>query len=218
MTTYWLRFALESDATFGRGDGVPGLVDQEVTLDRYGCPYLHGRTLKGLLNEVCADILYALGKASNDWILAATNLFGQPGSNHVVQGIMEVGHGQLPAAVRQAVRNEIASENWSRDDVLHALTTIRRQTAIEVGGVPDPHTLRAVRVILRDTPFEARLSFSKEPEKKEKALLAACVKGFRRAGTARNRGRGRLAACLADDAVNDVTEDWYKFFKEEVCP
>ena len=58
MSTYWLRFSLESDATFGRGDGIPGLIDQDVALDREGFPYLHGRTLKGLLNEVCADILY----------------------------------------------------------------------------------------------------------------------------------------------------------------
>jgi len=46
MTTYYLNFTLLSDTTFGRGEGVPGLVDEEVEHDRYGLPYLRGRTLE----------------------------------------------------------------------------------------------------------------------------------------------------------------------------
>lgn len=66
MRTYWLKFTLKSDATFGRGDGVAGMVDSEVQHDSYGLPYLGGRTIKGLLGEECASILFALrqqGKA-----------------------------------------------------------------------------------------------------------------------------------------------------------
>lgn len=217
MTTYWLRFKLESDGTFGRGDGIPGLVDQEVTLDAYGCPYMHGRTLKGLLNEVCADLLFALKAARLDWQQPADDLFGLPGSDLGGQGIMWVGHAQLPASVRQAIGYDIASGNWTKDEVIHALTTIRRQTAMDIDGSPDPHTLRSVRVILRETPFEAGLTFCRELNDREKGLLAACAKGLRRAGSARNRGRGRLAAHWADSAGNDVTDDWFEAFTEEVC-
>jgi hypothetical protein len=218
MTTYWLRFTLESDATFGRGDGVPGLVDQEVALDRYGCPYLHGRTLKGLLDEVCADILFALGDASGPWKVAADRIFGRPGSDAAAQGSLHVGHAQLPAALRAALRNEIIRGGWTPQDVTQAVTAVRRQTAMDVGGAPDPHSLRSVRVILRQTPFEARLRFTRGPCANERALLAACVKGFRRAGTARNRGRGRLVARLEDAAGQDLTAQWYAEFKQEVCP
>ena len=212
MTVYWLRFTLESDATFGRGDGVPGLIDQEVVLDENGCPYLHGRTLKGLLGEVCADLLAVLQDEDGEWKNAAQGLFGQPGSTAGDQAKMHVGHAQLP----QAVRNAISDGGWARQDVLQALTAVRRQTAIADNGAPDPHTLRSVRVVLRQTPFEAPLSFDRAPTERERALLAACVKGFRRAGTARNRGRGRLAARLEDADGSPLTQEWYAAFKQEV--
>jgi CRISPR/Cas system CMR subunit Cmr4 (Cas7 group RAMP superfamily) len=95
----WLCFTLESAATFGRGDGIPGLIDREVTLDGHGCPFLHGRTLKGLLNESCADILYALNATGvqHGLTAAADVLFGAPGSTHASAGKMHVGHARLPA-------------------------------------------------------------------------------------------------------------------------
>ncbi len=180
MITYWLRFKLESDATFGRGDGVPGLIDQDVALDVDGCPYANGRTLKGLLSEVCADLLHALEANAVAWQPAADSLFGVPGSTETAQGIMHVGRGQLPAALRLAIHDEVSTGKWTRDEVIHTLTAVRRQTAVEVDGAPDPQTLRATRVILRGTRFEAQLDFAKDLEDAEKGWLAACVKGLRR--------------------------------------
>jgi hypothetical protein len=96
------------------------------------------------------------------------------------------------------------------------LTGIRRQTAIDATGAPDPHTLRSMRVILPGVEFEAALTFDDPLCPEEKGLLGAVVKGFRRAGTARNRGRGRLCARLEDAARQDVTADWYALFMAEV--
>jgi hypothetical protein len=61
---YTLRFELLSDTTFGRGDGVAGWVDQEVEHDADGLPFLHGRTLKGLLREEGVNILFALQRTT----------------------------------------------------------------------------------------------------------------------------------------------------------
>lgn len=221
MNHCWLRFTLESDATFGRGDGIPGLLDQNVVLDRYGCPYLHGRTLKGLLSEVCSEILYGL-KADADtpteWSDAANRLFGQPGSVLGDQGIMRVSHARLPDDVRKAIHHAVdILKTWQPEDVTDALTTVRHQTALEVGGAPDPRTLRTVRVILRETPFKAELTFERKLNGPEQGLLAACVKGFRRAGIARNRGRGRLRAVLEDDAGENLSDDWFQnLFKSRI--
>ena len=56
-----LTIELLTDTTFGRGDGVAGLVDEEVEHDsQTGLPIIRGRTLKGLLVEECANLLYAL--------------------------------------------------------------------------------------------------------------------------------------------------------------
>ncbi len=216
-----VQFWIESDATFGRGDGIPGLVDRDVALDEYGCPYLHGRTLKGLLNEVCADILFALKPhiTHADWKEAADQLWGVPGSGMQEQGILRIGHAQLPEALHAAIRYEVAchrqdrATGWTPQEVTASLTTVRRQTALEVGGAPDPATLRSLRVILRQTHFTAPITLMRKLNESEQALLAACVMGLRRAGTGRNRGRGRLRVTLTDGQASPLTEAWYAIFK-----
>lgn len=223
MSTYWLRFKLLSDAAFSRGDGVAGVVDSEVQHDRYGLTYLSGRALKGLLGNECADILFALEQQGQveAWREPARRLFGTSGSTDVENPtILRIGNAQLPAELRNAVRSASEEENengLSRTQVLESLTTVRYQTAIdhETGAAGDA-TLRSTRLILRKTPFEARLQFVAEPTQKDKALLAACAKAFRRAGTSRNRGSGELRAALLNSQGQDITETWFAHFKEEV--
>jgi len=185
MKTYWLCFTLLSDATFGRGEGLAGLVDQEVEHDRYGLPYLRGRTLKGLLNEECANILYALERQEVDvarWKEAAQRLLGGPGSTLAADARLRVGGARLPADLRRAVRQalETPAATLRPADVLDSLTAIRHQTAVdEKSGVPEEGTLRAMRVVLRQTPFEARLTFPNGAKQDDLPLLAACVLALR---------------------------------------
>lgn len=213
---------LKSDATFGRGDGVAGLVDEEVEHDAStGLPFLRGRTLKGLLAEECANILFALRKRNSPayarFEQAAKFLFGHPGSTPEDNAMMHVGPALLPEELRRAVEADIKSKRLTPADVLESLTAIRRQTAVdEETGAPEEGSLRSMRVILRDTPFFARLDFDGDPDDIAKALLAACVLSLRRAGTGRNRGRGRLTARLLDEHANDITDECFRRFKELV--
>ncbi len=231
MSTYTLRFLLESDAAFGRGDGVAGLVDAEVQNDEYGCPYLGGRSLKGLLVNECSDICAALPEnARSRWDRSAQRLFGNPGSGLDDGASLIIGDAQLPADLRSAIIQEIQSarcirneaernqiEAKMRRDVLESITALRHQTSIdEETGVAEDHTLRTIRVILRKTPFEAELHFGKEPTEDDLALLAACIKAFRRAGTARNRGLGRLRADILDASGQIITEKYFAIFREGI--
>jgi len=223
MTTYWLKFKLLSDATFGRGDGVAGLVDVEVQHDEYGLPFLGGRALKGMLRDVCNDILYSLKLQGKDsrWYESANNLFGNPGSNDSNQALLHIGDSKLPEDLRKAVeievRRGVEKGGLTREQVLGSLTSIRHQTAIDtLTGAPKKETLRSIRVILRETPFESRLLFSKSPSERDLALLAACAKAFRRAGTGRNRGKGEISAALYDESGNDATEVLFARFQQEV--
>lgn len=223
MSTFWLKFTLKSDATFGRGDGVAAVVDSEVQHDTYGLPYLGGRALKGLLGEECANILFALkqqGRAQR-WQAAAQRLFGCPGSQVEDQSLLHVGDACLPEDLGNAViaginQEESDPRRLTREQVLRSLTAIRRQTAINIEGAPQRETLRSTRVILRDTPFEAALSFLADPTPDDLGLLAACVKALRRAGTGRNRGRGELAAQLCDAQGQDVTSTHFDRFQKVV--
>lgn len=228
MQTYWLCFTLLSDATFGQGEGVAGLVDQDVAHDQDGFPYLKGRTLKGLLNEECANLLYTLERQARPrdrWIAAAQRLFGGSGSTLADTAQLHVGRASLPADLRQAVRQTLQDPEaaLTSHDVLDSLTDIRRQTAVdEATGAPEAHTLRAMRVILRQTPFQARLTFAAAPVDDDLALLAACILATRRVGTGRNRGRGRVQTTLHLDhngqPGDDVTAQYFAAFAQEVHP
>ena len=199
MTTMILTVRLLSDTTFGRGDGVAGMVDEEVEHDaRTGLPFVKGRTLKGLIVEACSDLLWSLRQfdpALHDRYDAMSgDLFGVPGSDADAQGALVIGNGYLPSNLVQAVE----TSGYDQQDVLEALTTIRYQTAVDpTTNAPKTGSLRSTRVVLRETPFESRIDTRRDLQPDEISWLAACVQGVRRGGLSRNRGTGRLALSLS---------------------
>lgn len=225
MSLYYLTFTLQSDTAFGRGDGVAGYLDQEVQHDPYGCPYLGGKALKGMLVNECADILAPLPPSQRErWERTALHLFGSPGSTQEVTPLLQIGDATLPSTLRQAIQSDMDSSRPSltRQDVLHSLTTLRRQTAIDdKTGVAKDSSLRTIRVILRETTFTARLQLRDdipdETAQNALMLLAACAKALRRTGTGRNRGLGRLRNVqLCDESQTPVTEELFARFCQEV--
>lgn len=227
MSTYTLKIKLCSDTTFGRGDGVAGLVDQEVEHDRYGFPYLRGRTLKGLLSEECDNLIAVLpdDNQRHRWQEIADRLFGVPGSTLDTQAQIHIGDACLPGDLRKAIAAQLDAEqdrkrrdsrykpNLTSTDILESLTTIRRQTAIDPeDGAPTEHSLRSARVILRELPFESKLLFEtelntdSEDDKDMLSLLAVGTLALRRIGSGRNRGRGHVR-CSLHESTNEITKD-----------
>ncbi len=209
-----IRLKLLSDATFGRGDGVSGLVDEEVEHDaRTGLPLVRGRTLKGLLVEGCADIFYALGETGSQAMQnSAEFLFGKPGSDLAADAQMRVGTAQFPETLRRAVAADVRDKRVTSEAVLQSLTAVRRQTAVDDEyGTPEVGSLRAMRVLLRDTELIAPLTFTQDTTA-HLPLLAACVTAVQRGGIGRNRGRGRLSARLWQDGA-DITDTQLARFK-----
>jgi len=205
MTPSKIVLTLKSATTFGRGDGVAGLVNRETEQDQHGFPFLRGKTLKGLLAESAENILFALGDAK-EWREAKDSLFGVGGSGTQGRGSLHIGDARLPEALRAAILNE----KMSKEDVLYSLTGIRRQTSINAQGAPEHASLRSMRVILPGVILEAPLTFDGKPTERQKQLLAAAVLDLCHAGTGRNRGRGWLQADLDDD---QTTQDLFKAFK-----
>ncbi|SRR5579875_894153 len=210
MRRLQLCLHLESEATFGRGEGVAGLVDEEVEYDvETGLPFVRGRVLKGLLVEECANLLFALQKANSPTLarltVAATRLFGQPGAGLEGAALLHIGPALLPSQLREAVRSGIVNKTLRPADVLESLTTIRRQTAIdEVRAAPEERSLRSMRVVLRQTSFQSWLDFATDPKEDDLALLAACALSVRRGGIGRNRGRGRVRLQVLDEQGGDT--------------
>ncbi len=223
---YFLSVLLHSDTTFGRGEGVAGLVDVEIEHDSAGCPFLGGRALKGLLRESWYEIRDALVRGGNPALAslepAAARLLGESGADFDGSGgrasLLRVQAATLPPALRDRLHRDVAAGTITAAEVLDSLTTIRRQTALDATrGAPEIGALRAMRVLLRDTRLLAGLDFTAAPEADDLALLAACALGVRRAGTARNRGRGRVSLLLqagepADYADSAFTLAQFKHF------
>ncbi|MEO9027206.1 MAG: RAMP superfamily CRISPR-associated protein [Ktedonobacteraceae bacterium] len=211
MKRLQLYLHLESDATFGRGEGLAGLVDEEIEYDvATGLPFVRGRTLKGLLVEECANLLFTFQTVKSPNLpkleAAAARLFGRPGGGLEGGAQLHIGPALLPQQLRDAVRSGIEQKKLNPADVLESLTAIRRQTAIdEVSAAPEEGSLRSVRVVLRQTSFRAGLDFTTDPEEDDLGLLAACVLNVRHGGIGRNRGRGRLRLRLLDEQGTDVT-------------
>jgi hypothetical protein len=211
MTPSKIKITLQSATTFGRGDGVAGLVDREIEHDGHGFPFLRGKTLKGLLAESAENVVFALENLQNQqgWRAAKKFLFGEGGQGLDERGIMHIGDAQLPGALRA----EVLKAGWEKEEVLFSLTGIRRQTSINKHGAPDHATLRSMRVLLPGITLESPISFEREPNSTELQLLAATVLDFRHAGTGRNRGRGWLLAELDDE---QTTKDLFKSFGEAI--
>lgn len=197
MPDYALRIELLSDASFGRGDGVAGLVNQEIEHDAHGLPIIHGRTVKGLIVDACSELMYGL--QDDRLIPIAAWLFGSGGSDNESTGSLYFGTAEIEPNVRTYLREEVQAGRLSREDILDALTVIRRQTAMDETDVPADGSLRAQRAVVRGTVFVVPLRFEAEPGEGDLAVLAACAAGVQRGGSGRTRGRGRLKVELFRD-------------------
>ncbi|MFP4336313.1 MAG: RAMP superfamily CRISPR-associated protein [Halothece sp.] len=206
---YSIKIKLLSDTTFGRGDGVAGLIDAEIEHDRYGFPYLRGRTLKGLLSEECDNLILLLPESQQEkWIEVRYQLFGQAGSTQEKMAKMHVGDACLLLGLRNAIAQQQENGFPTPVDILNSLTAIRQQTAINSEtGAPDPHSLRNARVIVRDRPntqpsYKAPLYFDIDLTGEMLGLLGAGVLALRRIGSDRNRGRGHVQCGLYHQEEN----------------
>lgn len=217
---YQLQFRLRSDAIFGSAERSETGVDMDVQHDRWGCPYLPGRTLKGVLRENCADILDNLEQIGeqDEWRDAAKHLFGQPGAGLVDTTILHFDDAHLPQAIQQKLIQAVSQGKVSEHEVLEALTDIRIQTATDGWrGVAREKSLRTMRIILRKTLFSAPLFLIGNFGDCEKAMLAASLKVFRRCGTSRNRGLGEIEEVkLLDSEGNERLDEYFDLFRTKI--
>jgi CRISPR/Cas system CSM-associated protein Csm3 (group 7 of RAMP superfamily) len=218
MIQYQIRIKLLSETTFGRGDGVAGIIDQEVEQDADGMPYLRGRTLKGLLCEEADNLIATISNklVQGQWLAVADRLFGQPGSTLDAQSLMSVGDACLPEDFRQTISAAVKLEQITQTEVINSLTTVSRQTAInENSGIAAKGSLRSFRVILREQKFSANLLFHQEPTPGMLALLQVSTLALRRTGSSRNRGLGHVQCRLLQNN-QDITESHVNLFGQEI--
>ena len=198
---------LLSDATFGRGEGTPGLVDVEVEHDDFGLPMLGGKALRGLLRDSWLSMQDYFPELAE----AGRRVLG-PHAEVGETAILRIGDVTIDGPSRAFFRAAVDRNLYplSREAILAAFTDIRSQTSEErTSGAPAKGTLRSVRVVLRGLQLEAPLVWLDQPTPQDVKCLALACLATRHAGLGRNRGRGHIRLSLDGDVVGtqDLTED-----------
>jgi len=216
-----LKLTLEilSDCTFSSGGGSPGEVDTEIRCDEWGIPYIHGRTLKGLLLREAELLINNLEKSLRNqvkpWEEAKNRLFGRSGVSQSTQGILYIGNATFPEQFITLVRKAVKNQKMRRREVLRALTTIRHSTAIDSStGAAEPESLRSERLLRKEVVFEAILTFREKPTPIEFAFLAGVILSLHTGGSKISRGCGKLLGRILNEKNQDQTQSYFTPLEE----
>ncbi len=196
---------LLSETTFGSGQPTAGEVDIEVQFDRFGCPFIGGKRIHGML----LDCWLTVGRhAPEDVQQAALRMLGAPGQL-LERPLLRTSRARLPDDVRGAVKSAVTREHnpVSTRAVRNAFSSVRVQTAEDrPSGAPAEGTLRFRRALRKGLKFEAAVSLSPKAADRDACwkCLAICCLALRRGGTARSRGAGKLCCTLDGDWAKTV--------------
>lgn len=205
-----VRITLQSDLCVGSGYSYAGVIDSDVTSDRYGIPYIPARRLKGCMREA-AEMISAILQPD-----AISKLFGKRGQKMPGKLCIENARIKNYASIISAIERSGFSKEYSRERILQQFSSVRAQTKMDETGIAMDNTLRFIRVVNQMSPLVKTnqpedLAFYAEviyPEKYENDL-AMIAKATRSIGLNRNRGLGNI--CCELDVSNAKVLSTAKF-------
>lgn len=205
MITKKFFIQLKSDLCVGSGFSYAGIVDSDVSYNKYGFPYISGKRLKGCLKEsaellgMTADEIYAMfGERaasiydSNDGIII-TDAYPRTYIDNT-------------ELIEKLYSNKQDDNVFTQENVIHLYTTLKAQTKLDKNGSAEENTLRFTRAINqysfidgKEMVFEGKITF---PDTKEETV-SNLLKATRNIGMNRNRGMGSVRMYLDKCGKND---------------
>lgn len=206
---------LKSALLLGSGTGHGAFIDTDIIYDNNGIPYFPGRRLKGLLRESADEVREMLTQATLAGFISSdvNSVFGTGlNSSAITVSNLELEGYRESQAVLQTARNAYP-HLVNQNTVLHSLTGIRQQTAVNEKGIAKPNSLRTIRVMkpkssLKENGSTIPRRFVGEIGIRDESsirLLALSCSNLRQAGSKRNRGLGSITVTLVDEHQNDLT-------------
>jgi CRISPR-associated protein Csx10 len=167
-------------------------IDSDLKYDKYGFPYIQGRTFKGLLRESAEEVCEILGDNKEK----VNSLFGTAGN----KSGSSIKFNDLRIENYAAIEKEIISKGNALKSsfIQQYYTTTRQQTRIEKGDTKDKalqkgtakdKSLRRYRLLKEGVIFETEIE-NVHPE--DEAFLEKALTNLRYIGTRRNRGFGKV--------------------------
>src|SRR5690554_5596670 len=143
-----LKMELLSDAIPGSGNSLAGVIDREISYDKFGFPYIPAKRIKGILRESAEDLQLPQDRIKE--------IFGYRGSDKGCPLIID--NGLLPKldelkANLLCYNKEDKKKTIGKEDVLGFYSYTRAQTTIGDDGVAKEKSLRISRVLKKGLNF-----------------------------------------------------------------
>lgn len=211
MGKYKISIKLMTEAIFGSGYSIPGTVDLEIVCDKYGLPYMKGKTFKGNFRDVMKDVV-ALTNTHNSVL---DKLLGKENDGIASQDELKFSDCTIAKNIKDILICGEKLNKYSADEVKEALTDIRSFTSIDENGAYRKGSLRQYRVIKKGLKFEVFINCNRDLSDDELRLMAITTSMMRHIGTMRTRGKGEIN-CIFEVYKNgtyiDMTDDLINSF------
>ncbi|MGB5024950.1 MAG: RAMP superfamily CRISPR-associated protein, partial [Saprospiraceae bacterium] len=183
-------------------------IDADFKYDKYGFPYIQGRTIKGLLRESAEEVCEMLG-IKNSLVASIFGISGSNGSKLYFNDFKIVGNSNMIYLL-----NTDEYKMLPESLIKTYYTEFRRQTAIEKGVAKDK-SLRTYRLIKEGITFEGCIvGFLNEGENE---LLKNAIINLIYIGSRRNRGFGKVKFSLEKSVSgNQETEVIYPNIENQI--
>ncbi len=177
MSRLLYKIEFFSDWHMGTGLTSGADADQLVIKDKFGFPFIPGKTLKGLLKDAAKDLRDAQ-YLDDDFIREVFGLDSEENNKQEsIPGKAYFTNAELSAKTKQLLIDKT-------DYIYRRISS----TAIEKDGMAKEHSLRTMEVTI---PLTLYAAIENIPSSVKKDQLIACLKMVKRMGTGRNRGYGR---------------------------
>jgi len=212
MRTFSMELILESPCLIGSGEGFGSLIDSDIVFDELGIPYIPAKRVKGCLRDSAIEVcemfsqsgikIFDLSQENSDnKFKIVSKVFGKPGSQYnapvYFSNLIIRDYEELAKWLKYLGKKY--NDIFNRESIINQYTEIRQQTSIdEESGTAKKHSLRTIRVAKRGLIFEGTIDFEEEGEDMIKLIYFAC-ENFRRFGTKRNRGLGKVKCELYEN-------------------
>ena len=181
-----LNIELFSGTSFASSDGQSVLLDTELLHDPdTGLPFISGKGIHGLLRDAWLSMREHFPELES----AAMRILGD--ENKQESGVVHISNAFPP--VVNSVSEAIKKGRLQTAQVLNSLTEVRVQTAIDrQTASAKENSLRSSRVLLREVPLIAKLTWFETPNEFDLKVFRMCTSAIRNIGLKRNRGRGAV--------------------------
>lgn len=220
MEEYLIKINFITDAVFGSGYSVPGLIDIDVMYDEYGFPYINGKTFKGKLGEMATVFINMiksvpeLNHLSEVYQQKRDKLFGI--AHKYEHNTLKFSDCEMSKNMRDYFKVHMANSCIYPVEILEALTHIETATSIDYEkGVAKNNSLRNYRVINRGITLYSTITSPVKLDDDERIILASACSLLRHLGSYETKGKGSAEVSLFYED-NDVTPDYIKLLNKKV--